>query len=85
MQEPALGRRAPRRERSYICGYDGEGTDISVTFVSGPFPVPGGVFDTLVGRPDVVYVIVGNAPAPPGRRAREYSKTRRKTKNSENS
>ena len=64
--------------------YDAGGPDISVTLVRAYFAPPRSVFDELVGRLAVIDLFVGNAALSPDGRAREYSKTREKTKNSGN-
>jgi hypothetical protein len=56
---PAKPAAAP--DRPYICGYDDERPDISVTSFRAHFAVPGEVFDTLVARQEIIYHIVGNA------------------------
>jgi len=83
MQETPPSRDATR-ESAYICEYDAQGADISVTCFSGLLGACATLFDTLVGQLPVIYAIVGNAAPRQPCHAREYRKTGPKTKKSEN-
>ena len=80
MQEPAPG---GRRNSAYICEYDDEGADISVTPETAPFGRGHDLFDTIVAPPAAIYAIVGNHPIDAARLRRKSWKTSQKSEESD--
>ena len=68
----------------YICGYDGEASDISVTRGLGLFGAWASLSDTLVAWSLVIYLIVGNTLCCVRPPAAQYLKTGLKTTEFEN-